>query len=188
MSGLGESVSVPVLARVALIGVATGFRSQLGTATVALTTDSGETSCPASLLAGRWAKAITAAAAAGELVADKLPGTPSRLGAAGFVPRLLLGALAGAALAGRRPGDSTPPVIAALTGAVAAAGGTFAGAGWRAAAHSGGRPDWAAAVTEDVAALALAYAACAPCHGRQAASAPVPVTGADPDEAAAVRP
>jgi uncharacterized membrane protein len=154
-------VTASALSRVALVGFATGLRSQLGPAMVALTTEATETSRPAALFAGRWAKGLAAAGAVGELVADKLPQTPSRLSAAGFLPRVALGALAGSALAGRRREDPTPWVVAAAVGAVAAAGGTLAGARWRGVAHDRGRADWPAAVTEDLAALALAYAACA---------------------------
>lgn len=169
------------LARAALIGVATGFRSQLGMAMLALTTGGPEAGRPASLFASRWAKAITATAAVGELVADKLPGTPSRLGASGFMPRVALGALTAALLVRREPGDGTPAAAAAV-GAVAAAGGTLAGAWWRGLARGAGRPDWPAAVTEDLAALTLAYASCgpAPC------ASPEGDEGADRDEDEAV--
>lgn len=154
-------VTVSALTRAAAIGVATGFRSQLGPAMVALTTEATETSRPAALFAGRWAKALAAVGAAAELVGDKLPQIPSRLSAAGFASRMALGALAGSALAGRQRDDITPWAVAAAVGAVGAAAGTLAGASWRRLAHDRGRPDWPAAVTEDLAALALAYAACA---------------------------
>ncbi|MFI5756975.1 hypothetical protein [Streptomyces sp. NPDC051569] len=158
----GPRTSAPEnLARVVLVGVVSGLRSQWGTAAVALTTRPGETARPASLFAGAWAKGITAVAAAGELVADKLPSTPSRLSPPGFVPRLLLGALAAAALSRRPPGE-TPVALAAVVGALAAAGGAHGGARWRRAVHERGRPDRPAAVAEDLVALVLAGAACAP--------------------------
>jgi uncharacterized membrane protein len=149
-----------ILARVALIGVVSGLRSQTGTAAVALTTDIGEKARPASLLAGRWARRITATAAAGELAGDKLPMTPSRLSPPGVVSRMAFGALAAAALSQRQPGYISTAAAGAL-GAAAAVGGTFAGAGWRRAVHHSGRPDWPAALIEDLAALTLAFTACA---------------------------
>lgn len=147
--------------REVLVGVVSGLRSQLGTAAVALTTDAGETSRPAALLASRRATAVAAVAAVGELLGDKLPQTPSRLGPAGLVPRLLFGALAAAALAGRRPGGP-PPAVAVAAGAVGAVGGSFAGAWWRRTAHDRAGTDRPGAVAEDLLALALAWAVCRP--------------------------
>lgn len=143
---------------VILIGVVSGLRSQLGPAAVALTTDPAERRQPAALLAGPWAAAGTAAAAAGEMIGDKLPRTPSRLSPAGLLPRLAFGAFAAAALNSRRH-DGLPLAVAASVGAAAALGGSYAGARWRRAVRDRGRPDWPAAVAEDACAVALAYAA-----------------------------
>lgn len=147
------------LLRVCLVGVASGFRSQSGLAVVALSSPAGEPTWPARLFVSPWAKGVSATAAAGELVADKLPATPSRLGSTGFASRVALGALAASALAGRR---RQPPAwwVAAAVGGAAAAGGTVAGAAWRRTARERGHPDWPAAIVEDLAALALSYLAC----------------------------
>jgi uncharacterized membrane protein len=151
------------LAGAVLIGVVSGMRSQLGVAAVALTTSSATRSRPGSLLADRRAAAVSATAAAGELVGDKLPRTPSRLGAAGLVPRIALGAFAAAALAarsGRRGRPAIPLPAAAAIGACAAFAGAHTGARWRQEVNGRGFPDWPAAVAEDATAAGLAWAAC----------------------------
>jgi uncharacterized membrane protein len=86
-------------------------------------------------------------AAAGELVADKLPSTPSRLSRRGLNGRLLSGALSGQLVAGR---------AGALRAAAAALAGAVAGYAFRTRA-----PGWRAAVCEDGVALALASAGAA---------------------------
>lgn len=144
--------------RLILVGVVAGLRSQLGTAAVALTTDPGERARPANLFAGVWAKRITATAALGELVGDKLPKTPSRLSPSGITSRMAFGALAAVALASREPGGA-PPAVPAAIGAAASLAGTFGGAYWRRTVADAGRPDWPAALAEDATALLLAYAA-----------------------------
>jgi uncharacterized membrane protein len=146
------------VSRLILVGVVTGLRSQMGVAAVALTTDPGESARPASLFAGVWAKRTTSAGAVGELVADKLPRTPSRLMPVAFVSRMTFGAFAAVALSAREPGD-TPPAVAAAVGAAAAAVGTLGGAYWRRTVAAAGRPDWPAALLEDAAAVVLAYTA-----------------------------
>jgi uncharacterized membrane protein len=69
-----------------ILGAATGLRSQLGVATVVARSDP---SLP-SMFRHPWIRRLVLAAAAGELVVDKLPGTPSRLAPRGLVPRLAL--------------------------------------------------------------------------------------------------
>ncbi|MEW1863360.1 hypothetical protein AB0399_23835 [Streptomyces sp. NPDC088194] len=222
------------LVRAGLVGAASGARSQIGTAAVAVSGRAETAPEPLDLLAGRPAVIGTVTAAVGELIADKLPATPSRLTAAGLVPRVVLGGLAAAVLAadavrvlapppGRRraaddgkgsvrpagsansgsgsadstagsepgsgsgaagstdstdstagstgsagsaerPAPSSPgPVLLATAGAVggaAAVAAAFAGARWRRRWSLRGHDDWPAAVLEDLAALALAGAAC----------------------------
>ncbi|WNI14361.1 hypothetical protein [Actinacidiphila sp. ITFR-21] len=164
--GHGKSrAAVNALMGTGLIGVVSGLRSQLGVAAVALTTDRHRAAArPGALLAGRRAGAVAATAAAGELVGDKLPNTPSRLGPAGLLPRIVLGAFAATALAdraGRGRRTAIPLPAAAAIGAAAAFGGAHAGARWRRAVADRGLPDWPAALAEDAVAAALAWAACA---------------------------
>lgn len=173
--------------RAGLVGAASGLRSQIGMAAVAVSGRAATAPPPLDLLSGRPAVLGTVTAAVGELIADKLPTTPCRLGAAGLTPRVLLGGLAAAVLAadvartlapprGRPPrvdgGDGPPeepappsagPVLLACAGAVggaAAVAAAFAGARWRYRWAQHGCADWPAAVLEDLVALALAEAAC----------------------------
>jgi uncharacterized membrane protein len=85
--------------------------------------------------------------AAGELIADKLPSTPSRLSRRGLRGRLVSGAISGQLVAGR---------AGALTSAAAALVSAFAGHAFRTRA-----PGWRAAVCEDATAIALASAGAA---------------------------
>jgi uncharacterized membrane protein len=139
-----------VLWRAAVIGLATGARSMTPIAALA---HSGRPGIEA--LGGTWGRRLTTLAAFGELVTDKLPGTPSRLTTGPFAGRLACGALAGYALARGRGKGVVLPV---LTAAVAAALGSVAGAEWRAyaARHGLAVP---AAIAEDGAAVLLADAA-----------------------------
>jgi len=130
-----------LIARAALLGAASGGRSLAGPAAVAL---SGK---PA-------VRTLALAAAAGELVADKLPNVPSRLAPLPLAGRLALAGVAAGVLARRERRAAVVPVLVA---AAAAYGGSVAGARWRAYAA---RRHWAAlpaALAED----ALTYTAAA---------------------------
>lgn len=135
--------SAALVARSALLGVATGGRSSLGFAGPALTGSSAP------------AKALAVAGLGFELVQDKRPGTPSRLTAAGLPARISSGAAGGVALARREHRRIALPVVAGALGALV---GSFAGASWRAWAVEL-VPDWQAAVVEDVASVTLAVLA-----------------------------
>ena len=98
------------------IGVATGLRSSAGLVAAAH--------------AGGHRPLLTAAGAmaAGELVVDKLPATPSRLAPGSLGVRLVLGAVGAGAVAAR---DDDAVVVPALLGALGAGIGSWAGARWR---------------------------------------------------------
>ncbi len=156
----------PALWRAALLGAATGGRSTSGPAVLALIVPAGERHRPASWLASSRSTAVVLLAAAGEFGLDKYPGAPSRLAPAGFVPRVLLGGLAGAAVCAHVEQTEEPrrwaaPAAVAATAAVA---GALAGARWRALVHRSPVPDWLGALAEDAVVLALAAAACARPH------------------------
>jgi uncharacterized membrane protein len=129
-----------VLLRSALLGCAAGARSMTPLAALAATKPG-------------WIRFAAGAAALGELVADKLPQTPSRLKPAPLAGRLLTGALAGGGYA-RRQG--APVLLPALAAATAAAATSYAGARWRAYAA---RRSFAvpAAILEDAAAVTVAW-------------------------------
>jgi uncharacterized membrane protein len=132
-----------------LVGLATGLRSQMGLAAVVLRMD--KEGLPSWLRTTAAARSVTVAAGA-ELVADKLPGTPSRLGPAGLTGRLVLGGLAGGLLAHAEKG---PVVPAAALGSAAALLAAKVGHDLRARAAQR-VPDPVVAVAEDGVAIALA--------------------------------
>ncbi|MEU2728690.1 hypothetical protein ABZ650_13340, partial [Streptomyces griseoviridis] len=86
MSATGRSA----LVRAALVGAATGLRSQWGAAAVAWSSPPDARAGPAgrdAVRAGPWLRGATATAALAEFVADKSPRAPSRLAPAGLGPR-----------------------------------------------------------------------------------------------------
>ena len=132
------------------LGAATGLRGQLGVATVVARS---APSLPP-IFRRPWTRRLVVAAAAGELVADKLPATPSRLAPPGIAARLAMGALAAGLFAQTR---QAPWLPAAAIGASSAAVAAKIGHDVRARlAHRA--PDPAIAVVEDAVALGLAAA------------------------------
>jgi uncharacterized membrane protein len=130
------------------LGAASGLRGQLGVATLVARSDP---SLPP-IFRQPWTRRLLVVAAAGELVVDKLPGTPSRLAPPGFAGRLAMGALAAGLFAQTRRAPWLPPAaIGASSAAVAAKIGHDVRA--RLAHHA---PDPAVAVVEDALALGLA--------------------------------
>jgi uncharacterized membrane protein len=100
-----------------VLGAATGLRSQLGVATVVARSDP---SLP-SMFRHPWIRRLVLAAAAAELLVDKLPGTPSRLAPRGIVPRLALGALAAGLSAQTRQASWLPASALGASSAATAA-------------------------------------------------------------------
>jgi uncharacterized membrane protein len=94
--------------------------------------------------------------AAGELIADKLPFTPSRLRPGPLGARLISGGLCGRALARRFEGSGSAGLI---LGALGAAGSAYAGYAVRRELTRRGLPDFLAALGED--SVAVFGAACA---------------------------
>jgi uncharacterized membrane protein len=149
------------LLRPLLLGVVTGLRSQLGLAVLAWS----EPASPADprrlrALRSRPGRIGAAAAAVGELVADKLPQTSSRLHPAVFGGRLVSGAVVGvlaAGSAGRRQA-----VLAGAAGMAGAAAGAYAGTVYRRTLPARtGTPDLPWALAEDAVAATVAIAAVA---------------------------
>jgi uncharacterized membrane protein len=128
------------LVRAGLLGAATGARSATPLAALA------------SRGSRRWVRVAATVAAGGELIVDKLPGTPSRTKPGPLTARIVTGALA-AGLDARRRGWGV--VVPVLIGASAAATASYAGAWWRAfAGHRGFATP--AALAEDGTAILLA--------------------------------
>jgi len=137
----------------ALLGAATGLRSQTGVAALVLLTPQKRLPGP---LRGPWPRRLAAFGAVGELVGDKLPFTPSRLSAGPFAGRVIFGAGGGALLAHTRraslPAGAGAGVLAALAGAKA-------GYEARTALTARGLPDLPVALAEDALAAGLAVVA-----------------------------
>jgi uncharacterized membrane protein len=151
---VARSQARAVLLRAGLLGLATGGRSLIGGAALAVTN-------PA---AGSWfdrrsTTRVAVLASVGELVADKLPMTPSRLQPRGFIPRLVFGGLGGAVLAHREGHSIKVAATAAGLGAVGAFVGAHAGAMWRRVGAARLGRDLPAALIEDAVVLAAATVA-----------------------------
>jgi uncharacterized membrane protein len=109
------------------IGVVAGLRSMTAPAVVAWAAYLGWINIHGSALefmSSVWAVGILTLFATGELVADKLPTTPSRTAPLGLVARVVTGALSGACLA--VAGDASL-WLGALAGAAGGIVGAFAG-------------------------------------------------------------
>ena len=137
-----------VLEHAAVLGAATGMRSTVALAALILRRSDG---LPAALRhpAARW---IAATADGAELVADKLPGTPSRLDPPGLIGRLIFAGLAAAVLA---RSEHRGPIPSMLTASVAALASAKICHDVR-AALARRLPDPAVAVAEDALAIELA--------------------------------
>jgi len=133
----------------ALLGGATGLRSQMGLAVVER--GSAPATLPAPLRRSSVKRAMLAAAG-GELVADKLPFAPPRTAPPSLVARICCGAAAGALSAST---VRSPAVVPAVVGGASAAGATFAGLSGR-MALSRRIPPLLAAIVEDGIAFAVA--------------------------------
>lgn len=140
----------PLAVRAFAIGVASGGRSVAGLGALSVLTPAK--SPHLRLLSSPPAKGLLTLAAGAELVADKLPATPSRLESPAFASRVGTGAIAAAALARR---EDRSAVVATLLGAAGAVVGSRAGAAWRAAFATRSRPDWQGALIEDAVVLLL---------------------------------
>src|SRR6266536_2961156 len=131
MTGMTPLPPLTVLLRPLLLGVVTGARSQLGLAVLAWSPPRRRDPAPLRLLRTRAGRAGSGLAVAGELVADKLPRTPSRRGMGGSEstdhttrahrhPRPALGTGRGRGGRGTGRGPARPPRADSLVAAAAA--------------------------------------------------------------------
>jgi uncharacterized membrane protein len=143
-----------VLVLAFLIGVISGLRTFTGSATVAWGLHLGWLSVGSSRLAfvGSTAGVIIFTLLAFlELIADKLPSTPSRTSARGLIGRFVLGAFAGAILA-TAGGESW--IIGAVLGGIGGIAGAFAGYQVRTRAVKALKcPDFVIGILEDAVAI-----------------------------------
>ena len=136
-----------------LIGVVAGLRSFTAPAAVSWAARAGRLHLENTGLAFLGFAAtpyILTVLAIGELIADKLPKTPSRKAAAGFTTRLVTGGLSGAAL-----GAAGQGLIGGLVaGALGSVAGTFGGYEFRTRlVRAAGGKDLPIAVLEDAIAI-----------------------------------
>lgn len=140
-----------------LIGVVVGLRSMTAPAAVSWAARLGWIHLENTWLAFLGFSAtpyILTVLAIGELIADKLPKTPSRKSAIGFSGRILSGALCGAAL-GASAGSLAVGLVAGVLGAVA---GTLGGYEFRVQlVKATGGKDLPIALLEDVIAIGGAF-------------------------------
>lgn len=121
-----DGQSTNIYLRVALLGFVTGLRSMAPLALLSWTrrvgADADETI--AQVLGAPAGTVVTSLLAAGELVGDKLPITPSRISAAPLLGRIAIGAFAGMTLAQR---EKASPVMSAALGMAGASVGALTG-------------------------------------------------------------
>ena len=140
-----------------LIGVIAGLRSLTAPAVVSWAARLGWLHVENTWLAFLGFAAtpyILSVLAIGELIADKLPNTPSRKAPPGFIARIVTGGLCGAAL-GARGGSWISGLVAGVIGAIA---GTFGGYEFRSRlVKATGGKDLPIALLEDVIAIGGAF-------------------------------
>lgn len=147
--------------RAVALGTVTGMRSQLPTALLVWRQSRGdlpeEVAGPARIYQRRGAVMFSVLAALGELFADKLPTTPSRLDEGPFYGRLALGATAGAGIASA---FGRSRLLGGALGMAGAAAGSVLGYRLRAlASERTNVPDVVWALVEDAAAITLGLTA-----------------------------
>ncbi len=138
-----------------LLGVVAGLRSMLAPAIVSWFARNGVlavANTPLAFMGYRFTPIILTVFAVGELIADKLPRTPSRKAPLGFIARILTGALSGATVGAA--GHS--PVAGLILGVIGAVVGTFGGAAARAKLAAAFGRDLPAALLEDVVGITIA--------------------------------
>lgn len=136
-----------------LIGVLTGLRSLTPTAITTWAAHLGWIMLrgPLAWMGSTAAVAFFSILALIELVADKLPKTPSRTAPPGLIARILFGGLAGACVA--MAGDQNH-AVGAILGAVGGVAGAFGGYQVRTRLVKAlGTPDFVVAVLEDLVAI-----------------------------------
>ncbi len=138
-----------------VLGLASGGRSVAGLAAVSTSPAGPSATGLAGSLVGRRGRQVLPLLLLGELVADKLPGTPSRLKPPALAVRAVTGAVSSYALARRQ---RVPGALPALAGAAAAVLGSALGFRWRAVAAHRGWPELVAALAEDAVVLGAAGA------------------------------
>ena len=135
-----------------LIGVMVGLRSMMGPAVVSWAARLGWMrleGTPLAFMGATVTPYLFTVLAIGELIADKLPKTPSRKAPAGFIARVVSGALCGASI-----GAANQSLIVGMVGGMlGAVAGTYGGYAYRARLAQMIGKDTPAAIVEDFMAL-----------------------------------
>ena len=138
-----------------LIGIVAGLRSMLAPAAVSWFARHGVlavANTPLAFMGYQFTPIILTVFAVGELIADKLPKTPSRKAPPGFIARIVTGALSGATV-----GAAGHSLVAGLIlGVIGAVAGTFGGAAARAKLAAAFGRDLPAALLEDAVGIGIA--------------------------------
>lgn len=140
-----------------LLGVTTGMRSMTPMAVLCWFAHLGYLPVGGTWAAWTgwlWVAIVWTLLALAELVADKLPGTPDRIGKVPLLWRLLMGGLAGAIAATSLAGSGIEGVVLALIGTLLGAFGGFMVR--REVVENTGCEDWHFALAEDAFAIAAA--------------------------------
>jgi uncharacterized membrane protein len=137
------------------VGIVAGLRAMTAPAAVSWAARVGRLDLGGTWLAFlgyAWTPSILTVLAAGELVTDQLPTTPSRKVPVQFGSRLLMGGVCGAAI-GAGAGSM---LLGALAGIVGAVVGTLGGSAFRARLAAAFGSDRPAALVEDAVAIVSA--------------------------------
>jgi uncharacterized membrane protein len=155
MSSTTERLMAYLLALI--IGCVAGLRTLTAPAAVSWAAHLGRLHLDGTWLAFlgyAWTPWILSLLAAGELIVDQLPSTPSRTMPLGFGARIVAGGVCGAAV-GTAGGTMVGGMLAGAAGAVI---GTLAGHSFRVRLAAAFRRDRPAAIIEDAIALGAALA------------------------------
>jgi uncharacterized membrane protein len=137
-----------------VFGIVAGMRSMLAPCVVSWAVWEGilnVDATPLAFMGYKYTRIIFSVLALGELIADKLPMTPSRKAAGPFIGRILSGALCGATIGAGR----NAMVWMAVLGAAGAVAGTLGGAAARAKLAAVFHRDLPAALVEDFVAIVM---------------------------------
>jgi uncharacterized membrane protein len=152
LSHIGREARLTLYLGALTLGFAAGLRTMSAVTAITLAAWMGGLDVSGTWLAfmgSSWMPWVIVPLAIGELIADKLPSTPSRKEPVGFGARLVSGAVSGAALGGAY-GSAIGGLLAGVAGAVT---GTLVGHAFRSRLAAAIGRDRPAALIED----ALAY-------------------------------
>ena len=140
-----------------LIGFFTGLRSLTPPAITAWAARLGwlKLHSPLAWIGSTWAVGLYTLLALGELVADKLPKTPSRTAPPGLIARIVMGGLCAACIAMAGGAENQGVIVGTILGAIGAVVGCFGGyQGRKRLVKALGTPDYVIALVEDAITIA----------------------------------